>query len=297
MNWEDSPSKATPLSAENLNKMDKGIAENDERLTAAETEILSKADNESVENIKSRLTTAETELDNKVSKNATYSISENMIQPNAVSTEKVADKSITVNKLYGVDDIVTGGSQNLVRSSAVYTAIANTKSEMQENIDTKESSTNKVKSFDNRITDTNVFPTAVAVKEYIEGYYYNFEEVDNLLSNKADFESGTGSLTVNTTYLSNFTSASFDYLKIANYCVLNFKIVAKATNSDLRYVAFRGLPFVANSNLYRRIVSASEDDVYITFSSSASATSLMLFAYNGFSKDTTIQDTIIYQIK
>ena len=39
VNWEDSPSTSTPITAENLNIMDKGIADVDKRTTEIETEL------------------------------------------------------------------------------------------------------------------------------------------------------------------------------------------------------------------------------------------------------------------
>lgn len=46
VNWEDSPSSSTPITAENLNIMDKGIADVDKRTTEIETELPKKIKDE-----------------------------------------------------------------------------------------------------------------------------------------------------------------------------------------------------------------------------------------------------------
>lgn len=224
---------------------------------------------EDLKALNKRIAALETDLENKVTKGETFSISENMLQPYSVSTEKIVNKAIKPSKLYGIDNAPTANSLNLVYSGGTYIEIENAKLNAQTLI-------------------------ANAKKEVQADIESARSDLQTDIVAKADFEKGTGTLTFSN---SNFTKASFNYIRIENYVILNFDIAATATTQSLQSVSFAGLPFASGIELYRRITSVSRDDVYIAFSNTRSATSLLLHVPNGFSANTNIRDTIIYQIR
>ena len=69
MNWENTPSKATPLTADNLNHMDEGIERATDGAIALETEIATARGGQN--SLGARLDTADANLANKADKSTT----------------------------------------------------------------------------------------------------------------------------------------------------------------------------------------------------------------------------------
>lgn len=69
MNWENTPSKATPLTADNLNHMDEGIERATDGAIALETEITTARGGQN--SLGARLDTVDTNLANKADKTST----------------------------------------------------------------------------------------------------------------------------------------------------------------------------------------------------------------------------------
>ena len=181
MNWENTPSTATPLTADNLNHMDEGIERATDGAIALETEIATArgdsadlntrftADEASLEAVKSEIATARGKYDNL----------------NA--------------RLNGIDSAVTNKaekstvSQLSARMQTAETSLAGkaNATDVANALKSKEDNSNKVSSKTD-ITDSNTnYPSIKYLNEF---YYdanetYSSAETDELLGNKADVNS------------------------------------------------------------------------------------------------------------
>ncbi len=113
INWENSPSTATPLTAENLNHMDDGIEAATQGVTALEKDVTS------------------------------------------------------LEQLVASLSVGSGGTGTVPPN--VYELLSN-----------------KVKTFDKKFSDSEKYPTALAVIKYLTDYYYDYDEIDDMLGKKAD---------------------------------------------------------------------------------------------------------------
>ena len=116
MNWENTPSKATPLNADNLNHMDEGIEQVTNGAIALETEIATARGGQSSLGI--RLDTVDTNLAKKANKSDVDSINSRLQSTEATLNSKAniadvsnslaskADKSTTLAG-YGITDAYT----------------------------------------------------------------------------------------------------------------------------------------------------------------------------------------------
>lgn len=140
VNWEDSPSTSTPITADNLNIMDKGIADVDERTTEIETNLPKKIDNEN----------------------------------NAIRTNHISDGAITQAKI--AEDllklILAGGGSG---SGITY-------EQVKVLMETKEDTANKVTIFDQLFSNKEKYPTVMAVINYLKEFYYDYNDIDEMLA-------------------------------------------------------------------------------------------------------------------
>lgn len=116
MNWENTPSKATPLTADNLNHMDEGIERATDGAIALESEIAKARGNHN--SLGARLDTADANLTKKANKSDIDSINSRLQSTEATlknkanttdvsnSLAKKADKSTTLAG-YGITDAYT----------------------------------------------------------------------------------------------------------------------------------------------------------------------------------------------
>ena len=81
---------------------------------------------------------------------------------------KVAE--ITPEGTVSVDTTVTQNGSKPVTSGAVYNALLN-----------KEDKSNKISSFGTDFSDAEKYPTVLAIKKFLDDYYYTFEDIDNFL--------------------------------------------------------------------------------------------------------------------
>lgn len=168
MNWENTPSTATPLTAENLNHMDEGIEQVTDGVIALEAEIAT-ARGDSAD-LNTRFTADEASLEAVKSEIATARGGHNSLgaRLNGIDSSVLnkADKS-TVSQL----------------SARMQTA--------EKALTGKEDNSNKVSSKTD-ITDSSTNYPSV---KYLDDYYYganeiySSEETDELLGNKADVNS------------------------------------------------------------------------------------------------------------
>lgn len=167
MNWENTPSTATPLTADNLNHMDEGIERATDGVTAVE---------EALKTATADLTTVKSE----------------------VETARGSSSSLNA-RLNGIDSAVTNKaekstvSQLSARMQTAETSLAgkSNATDVANALKAKEENANKVISKTD-ITDSRVNYPSI---EYLDAYYYkanelySSEETDELLGNKADVNS------------------------------------------------------------------------------------------------------------
>lgn len=167
MNWENTPSTATPLTADNLNHMDEGIEQATDGVTAVE---------EALKTATADLTTVKSE----------------------VETARGSSSSLNA-RLNGIDSSVTNKaekstvSQLSARMQSAETSLAGkaNATDVANALKGKEDDSNKVSSKTD-ITDSKTNYPSI---EYLDAYYYkanelySSEETDELLGNKANVNS------------------------------------------------------------------------------------------------------------
>ena len=110
MNWENTPSTATPLTADNLNHMDEGIEQATDGVIVLETEVNqlksnAEIDKTNLETVKSEITAARGDsetlgerLDNLLPDEVDVITTDHM-RDGSVKTNKIADATVTASKL------------------------------------------------------------------------------------------------------------------------------------------------------------------------------------------------------
>ena len=168
MNWENTPSTATPLTADNLNHMDEGIEQATDGVIALETEIAT-ARGDSAD-LNTRFTADEASLEAMKSE---------------IATARGGQSSLGI-RLNGIDKAVS----NKADKSTVGQLSARMQT-AEKALTGKEDNSNKVSS-KRDITDSSTNYPSV---KYLDDYYYganeiySSEETDKLLGNKADINS------------------------------------------------------------------------------------------------------------
>nr|UVY40130.1 MAG: hypothetical protein [Bacteriophage sp.] len=167
INWENTPSKATPLTADNLNHMDEGIERATDGVTAVE---------EALKTATSDLTTVKSEVE--TTRGSSSSLNARLNGIDSAVTNK-AEKS-TVSQL----SARMQSAETSLTGKANATDVANA-------LKAKEDNSNKVSSKTD-ITDNRVNYPSI---EYLDAYYYkanelySSEETNELLGNKANVNS------------------------------------------------------------------------------------------------------------
>lgn len=167
MNWENTPSTATPLTADNLNHMDEGIERATDGVTAVE---------EALKTATAELATVKSEVETARGSSSSLNARLNGIDS---SVTNKADKS-TVSQLSARMQT----AETSLAGKANATDVANV-------LKAKEDNSNKVSSKTD-ITDSNTNYPSI---KYLNDFYYDAnelyssEETDELLGNKADSNS------------------------------------------------------------------------------------------------------------
>ena len=167
MNWENTPSTATPLTADNLNHMDEGIERATDGVTAVE---------EALKTATADLTTVKSEVETARGSSSSLNARLNGID---TTVGNKAEKS-TVSQLSARMQT----AETSLAGKANATDVANA-------LKSKEDNSNKVSS-KRDITDSSTNYPSV---KYLDDYYYSAneiyssEETDELLGNKADVNS------------------------------------------------------------------------------------------------------------
>jgi hypothetical protein len=197
MNWENTPSTATPLTADNLNHMDEGIERATDGAIALETEITTARGGQN--SLGARFDTTDANLAKKANKSDIDSINSRL---------QTAEKALT-------------GKANA-------TDVANA-------LKSKEDNLNKVSS-KTGITDSNTnYPSIKYLDDfyYDANEAYSSEETDKLLATKYDssnIESGTSKLTPYSTVTDKIKSASCTYKTIGDIVIVSATVKMNAVS-------------------------------------------------------------------
>lgn len=197
MNWENTPSTATPLTADNLNHMDAGIERATDGAIALESEIATARG--SSNSLGARLDTADANLAKKANKSDIDSINSRL---------QTAEKALT-------------GKANA-------TDVANA-------LKSKEDNLNKVSS-KTGITDSSTnYPSIKYLDDfyYDANEAYSSEETDKLLATKYDssnIESGTSTLTPYSTVADKIKSANCTYKTIGDIVIVSATVKMNAVS-------------------------------------------------------------------
>ena len=285
MNWENTPSKATPLTADNLNHMDEGIERATDgaialeseiatargssnslgaRLDTADANLAKKANKSEVDLIDSRLQSAETTLKNKAN---TTDVSN--------SLAKKADKSTTLAG-YGITDAYT-----------------------KEKTDQKLAQKLNSMPFDSEPKNNSpCYLTSGAV------YNALLVKADKTaLATKYDssnIELGTATLTPYSTVSDKIKSATCLYEKIGDIVIVNVTVIMNATSlGGTSTIALLNMPFSNKSDMIVHDIGISKNGGMFRGSVNKSAwlqfTPLNKQAYN-FVADEQVNFSLIYKI-
>ena len=266
MNWENTPSKATPLTADNLNHMDEGIEQVTNGAIALETEVNqlkgnAEIDETNLETVKSEITAARGEsetlgerLDNLLPDEVGVITTDHMrngsvktskIANDAITTDKIIAKAITASKLSLELLTLINSVANKADTADVDTALA-----------TKADKATTLAGYG--ITDAY---TKTTVKTLLAGKldamsfdsepkqnspcYLTSGTVYSALTKKFDnsnIETGKGNLAPAQAIYDGF-EGSFNYSKIGKTVTVALNITTLIAGKN--YVQFAGLPFKA----------------------------------------------------
>lgn len=211
-NWEDAPSTATPLCAENLNKIENGIYENSIDLALADSNI---------NTLTERITAINTALSAKADKTELEDEITDIDETVTMKINLKADKATTLAG-YGIEDAYT--------KTDVSKALSYKLNKMP--FDTTPSQNSP-----NYVTSGTVYDSISTLKS----------DVNKALAAKYDssnVESGTGSLTPGQAIYDG-NEGSFNYVKNGRVVTVSVNITKLV--ADKSYIQMAGLPFPAKS--------------------------------------------------
>lgn len=283
MNWENTPSTATPLNADNLNHMDEGIEQATDGVIAVEENL--KTATADLTAVKSEVETARGEYDNL----------DQRLDGIDTTVGNKADKS-TVSQL----------SARLQSAETSLTNKANA-ADVNNALKVKEDSSNKVDD-KSQITDsTKNYPSI----EYLNNYYndmtesYSAEETDSLLDTKydaANIESGTSTLTPYSTVTDKIKSATCTYKTVGDVVLIDVDIVMNAVSmgASSAYVLI-DLPYKNSATIPKYFVGISSNNKLLKGSIPKNSTWLQFslqdkVAYT-FTDGEQINFSLLYKIK
>ena len=285
MNWENTPSKATPLTADNLNHMDEGIERVTDgaialeteiatarggsnslgaRLDTADTNLTKKANKSDIDSINSRLQSAETTLKNKAN---TTDVSN--------SLAKKADKANTLAG-YGITDAYTreGTDKKLARK-----------------LDSMPFDSEPKNNSPCYLTSGTVY-NALLVKADKTALATKYDS--------SNIELGTATLTPYSTQIDKIKSATCLYERIGDIVIVNVTVIMNATSlGGTSTIALLNMPFSNKSDVIVHDIGISKNGGMFRGSVNKSAwlqfTPLNKQAYN-FVADEQVNFSLIYKI-
>lgn len=208
----------------------------------------------------------------------------------AVTAIKIANNAISGSQ------VVAGAISYEKLSSDLKNTLAQ-KAEKSE-LDLYEKTENKVYT-ENDITDSDINYPSIS---YLNDYYYNFSETQELLDEKYDgsnIETGKGVFSIGS--VSNYVnSANFEYQKIGEWVDIHIYVDFKAftPSGSLQSFTLTGLPFVCKNSVTPRemcVTTSKKQMIWGIVSGSASLT-LLLFNSTAFSENEKLSFSLRYKI-
>lgn len=218
-NWEDAPSTATPLCAENLNKIENGIYENSIGIALADGNIHTLSD---------RITAINTALSTKADKTELEDEITDLDETVTMKINLKADKATTLSG-YGIEDSYT--------KTYLDKSLNGKLNKMPFDTAPKENSPNY-------ITSGTLYSSVNTLNQTIAKNKTAAESAIAAKYDSSNVESGTGSLTPGQAIYDG-NEGSFNYVK-------NGKVVTVSVNitklvADKSYIQMAGLPFPAKN--------------------------------------------------
>ena len=260
MNWENTPSTATPLTADNLNHMDEQLEQVTNGAIALETEITTargdytdlntrimvdetnlenKANTADVETVKSEITSARGEYDNLgqrldtlISGNEQGQVDTFNLAEGAVTAEIIADRAITLSKLSIELLAMLNTINNKADKATTLAGYGITDAYTKETIKTLLAGKLDAMSFDSEPKQNSPC-------------YLTSGTVYSALTKKFDssnIETGKGNLAPTQAIYDGY-EGSFNYVKIGKIVTVALNITTLIAGKN--YVQFAGLPFKA----------------------------------------------------
>ena len=260
MNWENTPSTATPLNADNLNHMDEGIeqvtngaialeaeittargdyTDLNTRITADETNLENKANTADVETVKSEITSARGEYDNLgqrldtlISGNEQGQVDTFNLAEGAVTAEIIADRAITLSKLSLELLAMLNTINNKADKATTLAGYGITDAYTKTTVKTLLAGKLDAMSFDSE-------PTLNSPCYLTSGTVYSAltKKFDN-----SNIETGKGNLAPAQAIYDGY-EGSFNYSKIGKIVTVALNITTLVAGKN--YVQFSGLPYTA----------------------------------------------------
>ena len=279
MNWENTPSTATPLTADNLNHMDDGIEWATDGAIALETEITTARGNHN--SLGARLDTVDTNLAKKADKTSTlagygivnaYTKAEmlNLLAKREDNSNKVSDSSQ-----------ITDYTQN-------YPSIKYLTDNYWDSADSY--SSDEVDILLNAKADNKTLNERLTRMDMSIGSKYD----------SSNIELGTATLTPYSTQIDKIKSATCLYEKIGDIVIVNVTVIMNATSlGGTSAISLLNMPFSNKSDVIVHDIGISKNGGMFRGSVTKSAwlqfTPLNKQAYN-FVADEQVNFSLIYKI-
>ena len=279
MNWENTPSTATPLTADNLNHMDDGIERATDGAIALETEITTARGNHN--SLGARLDTVDTNLAKKADKTSTlagygivnaYTKTEmlNLLAKKEDNSNKVSDSSQ-----------ITDYTQN-------YPSIKYLTDNYWDSADSY--SSDEVDTLLNAKADNKPLNERLTRMDISIGSKYD----------SSNIELGTATLTPYSTQIDKIKSATCLYEKIGDIVIVNVTVIMNATSlGGTSSISLLNMPFSNKSDVIVHDIGISKNGGMFRGSVTKSAwlqfTPLNKQAYN-FVADEQVNFSLIYKI-
>ena len=279
MNWENTPSTATPLTADNLNHMDEGIEQATDGAIALETEIATARGGSN--SLGARLDTADANLAKKADKTSTlagygivnaYTKTEmlNLLAKKEDNSNKVSDSSQ-----------ITDYTQN-------YPSIKYLTDNYWDSADSY--SSDEVDILLNAKADNKTLNERLARMDISIGSKYD----------SSNIELGTATLTPYSTLIDKIKSATCLYEKIGDIVIVNVTVIMNATTlGGTSAISLLNMPFPNKSDVIVHDIGISKNGGMFRGNVNKSAwlqfTPLNKQAYN-FVADEQVNFSLIYKI-
>lgn len=219
---------------------------------------------------------------------ASGAVSGSNIAPNQISTNHLQNGAVTTDKLAdGLKNSINGKAEKATTLAGY-------------GITDGEKTVNKVFDKSEINDELDSYPSI----GYLKNFYYEYSEIDNLLSEKYDasnVESGSGALTPYNENMSNkIRSASFSYQRNGSYVTVSVYIDFNAFTVDNAGVniMFFGLPYIYRGivNLRELCVTTGKQNIIYAVAANTNVLTLLFFNTGTFAENEKLSFTFSYKI-